>query len=160
MAKTMVIDFIVQGKPQGKGRHRSAVTSSGKLRTYTPQKTVRYEKDIAQAFRIEAGSRRLVWPLDRVYHLRVIAYFPVPKSWTKARKQRAYNRELHPTVVPDGDNILKAVADGLNGLAWQDDRQVTFQEVKKMYVKEYMVPCIHVYITTIDAAPEEPEQRR
>ena len=107
MAKTMVIDFIVQGKPQGKGRHRSAVTSSGKLRTYTPQKTVRYEKDIAQAFRIEACSRRLVWPLDRV--------------------------------------------------AWQDDRQVTFQEVKKMYVKEYMVPCIHVYITTIDAAPEEPE---
>lgn len=156
----MIIDFVVKGKPQGKGRHRSAVTKNGKVRTYTPPKTVRYEKDIAQAFRIEEHSRRFVWPLDCVYHLRVIAYFPVPKSWTKTRKQKAYNRELHPTVVPDGDNILKAVADGLNGLAWQDDRQVIIQEVKKMYVKEDMVPCIHVFIRMIDATPEETQKRR
>lgn len=146
----MRIEFVVHGKPQGKGRHRSVVTSNGKLRTYTPPKTVSYERNIAQQFQKQKLEQRLSWSLTSVYCLNVEAVFAVPKSWTKSKKQKAYNRELHPTVVPDGDNILKAVADGLNGLAWTDDRQVIFQTVQKRYCQETELPHIVVDIATVD----------
>ena len=40
-----------------------------------------------------------------------------------------------PTTKPDGDNILKVVLDALNGLAYDDDRQV----VKMCIIKAYGV---------------------
>ncbi|MEG1247059.1 RusA family crossover junction endodeoxyribonuclease, partial [Gordonibacter sp.] len=35
------------------------------------------------------------------------------------------------TVSPDADNIAKAVLDGLNGIAYEDDRQVVELHVRK-----------------------------
>lgn len=34
---------------------------------------------------------------------------------------------------PDIDNITKIVLDGLNGIAYKDDNQITKIEVKKIY---------------------------
>ena len=36
---------------------------------------------------------------------------------------------------PDIDNILKVVLDGLNGIAYEDDKQVTIVQCKKSYMK-------------------------
>lgn len=38
-----------------------------------------------------------------------------------------------PTTKPDGDNILKVVLDALNGLAYDDDRQVVKMCIIKVY---------------------------
>lgn len=146
----MRIIFRVNGKPQGKGRHRTAVTKSGRVHAYTPKNTVNYEKSIAQYFKKEVLTKRIAWPTDAVYSLMVSAYFGVPKSWTKARKARAYAGEIFPTVVPDGDNILKVVGDGLNKLAWRDDKQVVFQVVQKRYCAEHEEPHILVEVAILE----------
>ncbi len=38
-----------------------------------------------------------------------------------------------PTTKPDGDNILKVVLDALNGLAYDDDKQVVKMGIIKVY---------------------------
>ena len=96
--------FVVPGKPQPKQRARKGVGG----RFYTPKETREYEarvKSCAWAAMAQAGLlRRGAWPLDARYRVSVVIY---PAN---AR-------------VPDGDNVLKAVQDGLNGLAWSDDRR-------------------------------------
>jgi Holliday junction resolvase RusA-like endonuclease len=37
------------------------------------------------------------------------------------------------TGKPDGDNMLKAVGDGLNGIAFKDDSQIVCAKVTKQY---------------------------
>lgn len=96
--------FVVPGKPQPKQRARRGIGG----RFYTPPETRAYHglvKTFAWAAMAKAGlMRRGAWPLDARYRVSVVIY---PAS-------------LH---VPDGDNVLKCVQDGLNGLAWADDRQ-------------------------------------
>lgn len=38
--------------------------------------------------------------------------------------------------LPDLDNLIKAISDGLNGLAWEDDRQVVRIEAERRQDKE------------------------
>jgi Holliday junction resolvase RusA-like endonuclease len=44
---------------------------------------------------------------------------------------------------PDTDNLLKAVLDGLNGIAWADDSQVIRVSASKEYSTE---PYVYLYI--------------
>jgi Holliday junction resolvase RusA-like endonuclease len=37
---------------------------------------------------------------------------------------------------PDGDNVLKIIADALNGIAYYDDTQVVSQSITKEYSLE------------------------
>ena len=41
--------------------------------------------------------------------------------------------EILPLKKPDMDNIVKVVADALNGVAYQDDKQVILVSAKKAY---------------------------
>jgi Holliday junction resolvase RusA-like endonuclease len=122
-----VIRFTIPGKPQGKGRARF-----GNGRTYTPAKTVDYERLIAQAGRDAMAGRD---PLDGPIYVLVGAFFAVPKSWSKKRRKEALERLAWHTGKPDGDNIAKAVCDGLNGIVWGDDCQVAFLKVTKQYAE-------------------------
>jgi Holliday junction resolvase RusA-like endonuclease len=116
-----VISFTVPGLPQGKGRARF-----GNGRTYTPAKTVAYEGLIALAGEKAMDGRG---PLEGPVYVTVTAFFPIPASWPKRKKAEA---RWH-TGKPDGDNILKAAGDGLNGIVWKDDSQVAFSKVIKQY---------------------------
>lgn len=104
MAEGPSFRFTVPGKPQPKQRARKGLHG----RFYTPKETREYQKLVqscAWAAMAQAGLlRRGSWPLDAAYKVSIVIYPP--------------NRR-----VPDGDNVLKAVQDGLNGLAWNDDRQ-------------------------------------
>jgi len=121
----MSIRFTVPGQPQGKGRARF-----GNGRTYTPAKTVAYEGLIALAAQQAMEGRELI--ASPVY-LHVTAIFPIPKSWAKKRQAQARSGLSWHTSKPDGDNVLKAVGDGLNGVVWKDDSQVAFSKVMKIY---------------------------
>lgn len=115
----MVVSFFVEGKPQGKARPRFA-----KGRAYTPKTTVEYERKIAGAYSGDmlCGS---LW-------LDITAYFGVPKSYTKKQKEAIKNGVL-PNKKPDADNIAKVVLDALNGVAYEDDKQVVELRVSKLY---------------------------
>lgn len=117
----MIVRFQVPGLPQGKGRARF-----GNGRTYTPQKTVAYEGLISMAAQQAMAGRDLI---AGPVHLVVTAVFPIPASWSKKRRAEA---QWH-TGKPDGDNMLKAVGDGLNGIAFKDDSQIVCAKVTKQY---------------------------
>lgn len=51
----------------------------------------------------------------------------------QAEKKEAIAGLIVPTTKPDGDNILKVVLDALNGLAYDDDRQVVKMGIIKVY---------------------------
>lgn len=73
------------------------------------------------------------------------AVFPIPKSWPRAKKAEALAGKL-PPGKPDIDNILKVVLDGLNGIAYEDDKQVVLTQCKKFYTAKTNLPGLWVYV--------------
>jgi len=124
-----LIRISVPGVPQGKGRARIS-TRGGFARAYTPEKTVAYEGLIALAGQDAMAGRALV---EGPVYLIVTAFFPIPKSWSKKRANEAGSGLVWHTSKPDGDNVLKAVGDGLNGIVWKDDSQIAFSKMVKQY---------------------------
>ena len=109
-------EFEVPGEPVGKGRPRF-----GNGRTYTPAKTANYENLVRVAF---AQTYPDAVPLDGPIDLIIRAYFSVPKSFSKKKRQDALNDDIAKTTRPDIDNIVKVICDGLNEVAWKDDAQI------------------------------------
>ena len=62
-------------------------------------------------------------------------YVQVPKSYSQKKKQKMIESE-YPTKKPDTDNMLKAVSDALNGVAYTDDKQVVSVKVNKYWSEE------------------------
>jgi Holliday junction resolvase RusA-like endonuclease len=106
-----IIKFTVPGVSVAKGRPR--FTRSGHC--YTPGKTTSYEQAIAWAFKQVASPWK---PLEGSVSLSFTARFPAPKTAGKIMARPKITR-------PDLDNILKCICDGLNGIAWVDDSQVS-----------------------------------
>lgn len=113
----MKIEFIVYGKPQGKQRPR--FTRRGN-RAYTPKETKLYEQQIAKAYRMAANGFTFG---ELPVKICITAIFPKAKT----------SRKEYPTVKPDIDNIQKAVFDGLNGAAYNDDKQIVTVTVHKCF---------------------------
>lgn len=121
------MEFIVEGEPQGKARPRFSQKSGT---VYTPAKTVRYERLIRKAF-LDAGGKAI--PSDCYVGITVDVYFQIPKSYTKGKRMACQHNINRPDKKPDIDNILKIVLDGLNGVAYADDKQVIEVRCRKFY---------------------------
>jgi Holliday junction resolvase RusA-like endonuclease len=116
--------FEVLGKPQGKARPR--FTRGG--HTYTPTATALYEKAVTRAFLQAKGVI-----LDGEVRAVITAYYPIPKSTSKKKKDEMLSGIVRPTKKPDCDNIAKIILDALNKVAYKDDSQVVELVVNKMY---------------------------
>lgn len=121
--------FFVEGKPRGKARPQFSRKSHT---VYTPKNTADYEKRIRSAFRECQGEWQKL-PADCYACVRIQAQYSIPKYWSKRKKKEAIAGLIVPTTKPDGDNILKVVLDALNGLAYEDDRQVVKMGIIKVY---------------------------
>lgn len=135
----MRLQFKVPGEPVGKGRPRF-VRATG--RTYTPEKTERYENLVKLAFIKEYPD---VIPLEGPLAVTMIANFSIPKSWSKKKQALAIAGARRPTKKPDTDNIAK-IKDALNGIAWRDDAQVVEEQILKYYAE---VPSLTIIIETL-----------
>ena len=126
------ICFTVPGKPQGKARARTYYNAKKKaMSSTTPDKTVLYENFIATRYMEAAGEQRFS---DGAYiKARIQAFYEIPKSSSKVKKTAMLSGELLPTKKPDIDNIVKAVLDALNEVAYRDDTQVVELQVRKQY---------------------------
>lgn len=71
--------------------------------------------------------------LDKPLKVKIIAYYDIPQSISKKKRQQMINNEILPTKKPDTDNIAKGILDALNGIAYLDDKQVVKLEVEKHY---------------------------
>ena len=112
---TIIVPFV-----RGKGRPRF-VRATG--RAYTPDKTAEAMAAIRAAWLDETDERA---PSGTPVTVAITATRPLPKSRPKRVMREA------DTVKPDADNIAKCVLDALNGVAWDDDTQVTRLSVRKL----------------------------
>jgi Holliday junction resolvase RusA-like endonuclease len=127
----MIVTFIIEGEPQGKGRHRTTKTGH----TYTPQKTLLYENWIKTCYLSRAGEKMLQGPIKAS----IEAYYTIPKSKSKNVKAQMEKGIIRPVKKPDVDNIAKAVFDSLNGIAYKDDAQVVELSMSKYYAENGFV---------------------
>jgi len=141
-----MIEFHVNTIPIGQPRHR--VTTIGKhARMYLPTKhpVHQFKAAVRLAFAACRRSYKLTGPIE----ITVMAYFPRPK--TKIWKTKPMPSYWH-IGKPDADNVLKAVMDSLNGLAWRDDAQICRANVMKFVCGGLNEPGVEIIIK--DLAPE------
>lgn len=139
-----MIEFIVMGNPQGKGRPR--FSRVGKFtKTYTDARTKMYEESIASAARLHMFPNE---PLETPLCVRLDVYVPIPKSYSKKRTDACLKGEERPTKKPDIDNIAKAFLDAMNGIVYKDDVQV----IRLLVTKKYHIQP-HVIITVNEILP-------
>lgn len=120
----------INGKVQGKGRPRFSRISGT---VYTPQPTKDYEARIKAAYRQEGGT---IIDSDIPLYVAVTAYIQPPSRWKKAEREDAIQGKIFPQCKPDADNILKIILDGLQGVAYEDDKQVIKCTCTKVYARE------------------------
>lgn len=114
---------VVPGKVKGKARPR---VYDG--HAITPKDTVLYENWVRQCYMEQDG---------RFHEGEVAAflwvYIPIPKSYTKKRRVACMDGREKPMRKPDLDNVAKIVLDSLNGIAYEDDAQVTTLRIKRVW---------------------------
>lgn len=121
----MQVSFVIPTKPTGKERPRLA-----RGIVYTPAKTKAYENFIKGCYIEQCGD---VSFRDRPISMEIKAYVPVLTKFRKAERAAALAGELKPSAKPDADNILKALLDALNELAYDDDRYIYKLSVERIY---------------------------
>ena len=180
----MEVKFVVPGKPKGKGRPRMVYTKDKETKTYqapavsgrisakdflamqnggkvkqkghayTPQDTADYENLVKTIYLTKVKYR---FPDETPLHINIAAYFEIPKSASKAKREKLLQQKSVMTK-PDGDNILKIICDGLNDVAFSDDKVLADKRVYKCYADE---PRVEVTLSdrqlnfTLEELPEE-----
>lgn len=131
--------FTVYGEPRGKGRPR--FTRNG--HTYTPAETATYEQVVRLTFK---GKYPQAIPFEKDVPLKVVIYawFSIPKSVSKTKRELMEKGYIKPTKKSDADNIAKIILDSLNKIAYYDDSQVVNLQIIKKYSN---LPCVDVLIT-------------
>ena len=131
-------EFIIPGKIQAKQRPRF----NGKF-AYTLKETVNYENWVKACYLEKYSNEK---PLETALQVTIIAFFDIPKSISKKKKEQMLNDEIYPTIKPDTDNIAKSILDSLNKIAYLDDKQVVDLRVRKQYSE---VPSVSVWISEV-----------
>lgn len=135
------IDFAVFGKVRGQSRPRftSVTRLNKKKRAYETPEDTAYKKAIAKAYMQAANGT--------FFTGEVALYIGVFRIMPKSKKG-----DCEPDIYkPDSDNIAKAVMDALNGVAYEDDRQVTLLQVdKEQRIKRRETEYLDIRIESLD----------
>lgn len=108
-------NVILPIRPVAKARPRLGRNGNA----YTPRKTKAFEEDVARLYR-GAGGRMFNGALA----------VNVEFVYRTNEKRKLYTEK---TTRPDIDNLLKALFDGLNGVAWADDSQIVYINARKSW---------------------------
>jgi Holliday junction resolvase RusA-like endonuclease len=142
-----MIHFTVPGEPVGKARPRLGRRG----RVYTPAATKRHEALVRESWQL-AGGRRIEGPL--AIHVEAETARPASHRLKRGGLSAAGRRSAVPTKKPDLDNVLKLVADALNGHAYQDDAWIVAATVVRRWAPEGSPP--RTVVRLYPALTEEP----
>ena len=121
----------IPGEPVPQGRPRFHVRG-GFVHVYDPPASKKYKEHVANF-----AKEHYAWnPIQNDVELHCQFYLPIPKSWSKKKRQEAINGAIRPSSKPDWDNYAKSVCDGLNGVLYVDDGQIVESTVKLYYADE------------------------
>lgn len=144
--------FIIPGEPKAKGRHRTTKTHS-----YTPDSTVLYENWIKQCYLQATDKERLEGQIEA--HIK--AFFSIPKSTPKSKRELMLSGAIRPIKKPDWDNVGKVVCDALNKMAYSDDSGIVTGVVEKWYSDEPRVEVELIQLETpvIEKPAKKPRKK-
>ena len=145
-----VLQVLIPGRPVAKGRPRFHRKTG---RAITPKRTREYEKFCAMCARMAMSQAGMIAPLEGGVGLRVTALFARPKHVGKAHKLWGRPGRVPLTGgggYPDLSNIIKAIEDALQGVAFCDDRQVCLIEGARCYCAVEDDPAVLVEVWRVD----------
>jgi Holliday junction resolvase RusA-like endonuclease len=123
------VQFVIPGKPHGHQRHRARVVRAGAkafAQLYDTSRNREFKKKVQDAWNDATKSGEPFDPIGPI----AITVEAVFHNTLPARK-REPNRARWRLKKPDIDNIVKAIMDALNGLAYIDDAQVVILTAQK-----------------------------
>lgn len=135
-----MIDMTIDIKPLPQPRPRFARRGNF-VTTYDTPKIKTYKKHIEIVVRNEMASKN-IRATERPLIINLIFTFAPPKSYPKYKVKEVMSGKIKYTKNVDVDNLAKAVMDAINGVAYQDDRQVIELGVKKQYGEKDTVKII------------------
>lgn len=121
--------FEIHEKAIGKERPRYSAKTH---RMYTPTRTSTFEEKVKVAFLSKYNIQTEL--SEKPFRAVINVCYKPSKSLSKKKQQDLLYREC--TKRPDCDNIAKAILDALNGLAYKDDKQITYLSIEKLYGEE------------------------
>lgn len=136
-----VIRFEVYGKPEPQGSSRAFVNKATGRAVVTSANPAL--KDWREQVAGEARAKMIGFPpLEGAVTVGVVFWLARPASVKRTR----------PTVKPDLDKLVRAILDGLTGVAYRDDAQVVTVSAEKRYCDPYtMYPCAAVTVEEFPA---------
>jgi Holliday junction resolvase RusA-like endonuclease len=137
-----VIAFFIPGNPVAKGRGRAAVVA-GHAHVFTPAKTRSYETLVKQ---MAAATMDGAPPFELPVRVHIDVMLPIPASMSKKDRAHAVDGRLLPGKKPDLDNCVKAVTDGLQQIAFVDDKLICDLRATKRYSQR---PGVHVMVEPV-----------
>jgi len=114
-----VIQFTVYGEPKAQGRPRAAVIN-GRAIMYDPKPSRDFKRDVKAVAQDYVPDKLLTGPL--VLELKI--YRPIPKSFSKKKRELALSGELRPTTKPDLKNYIAGIEDALEKVIYENDSQI------------------------------------
>lgn len=139
-----MVKLVFNIEPQSQLRPRAAYTRLGHIVVYDPKQTHAYK----QQLRSLAQSQYTQEALTTALKVDVSFFRPVQKSISTIERERRIRGEHRPVVKADIDNYIKAVFDALNGVVWQDDKQICDLVAHKYYTDR---PRIEIEVTPVNS---------
>ena len=129
----MEIKFEVVGEIKCKQRPRMT-TINGYARAFPAKETVMYENYIRTEYERQCKDHYFGYvPLT----IKVEAYFEPPQELKEHMEYLSKFHDVENKIIctkhKDFDNIYKVVCDSLNGIAYEDDKQIWYDEGFKKY---------------------------
>lgn len=118
----LVFSGMFTGKLYSKGRPRF-----GKGHTYTPKNTLKFERTVK-----DWAQRLIVKPVSFPIKIDLKMFDNIPRSYTKIEREAAEYGVIFSTVG-DVDNRAKAILDAVNGVIYNDDRQIVDLRVSRQF---------------------------
>lgn len=111
--------------------------------TFTPKKTHDFERDVARAYTLQSKE---YFEKGQAIKVAILFGLPIPKTATKKRREEMEKGTIDHIKRPDVDNLVKAVLDALNGVAYEDDAQIVLVAAAKRYSDK---PFVNVRIVPV-----------
>lgn len=110
--------MLWRGRPVTKGRPRLG----RRRKAYTPARTVEFEQSIRQAWVDQHGTDPFQGPCGM--------FVEVGSDHVYVEVFELEEKHRPKYVSGDIDNYVKAISDGLNGVAYEDDKQVHYIDAR------------------------------
>ena len=119
------ISFSVPGIPIPRNSQKVAVTN-GHVHQYVPAHVTDYKSRVA-VFAKQAMQKAKATPLAGCLAADVVFIFPAPMSSLKKQERsriEAGELLIYEKISKDLDNLMKAVGDSLQGIVFNNDKQI------------------------------------